>query len=104
MASLDILVNKFVTLCFLFLSVPVLIDLFSLVPVSPPLVVILTSFTKKMSANDPFEPETAQNWSDMFALNTITPFFGRTGLPISPHQRSTSRALRVHRASSTLAA
>ncbi|PBK64144.1 NAD(P)-binding protein [Armillaria solidipes] len=32
-------------------------------------------FTKKMSANEPFEPETVQNWSDMFALNTITPFF-----------------------------
>ncbi|PBK64153.1 NAD(P)-binding protein [Armillaria solidipes] len=32
-------------------------------------------FTKKMSANDPFEPETVQNWADMFALNTITPFF-----------------------------
>ncbi|KAG7439535.1 NAD(P)-binding protein [Guyanagaster necrorhizus] len=31
--------------------------------------------TKKMSANDPFEPETVQNWADMFALNTITPFF-----------------------------
>ncbi|KAK0207840.1 hypothetical protein DFS33DRAFT_1299493 [Desarmillaria ectypa] len=32
-------------------------------------------FTKKLSANDPFEPETVQNWADMFALNTITPFF-----------------------------
>ncbi|SJL03242.1 related to dehydrogenases with different specificities (related to short-chain alcohol dehydrogenases) [Armillaria ostoyae] len=32
-------------------------------------------FTKKLSANEPFEPETVQNWSDMFALNTITPFF-----------------------------
>ncbi len=31
--------------------------------------------TKKLSANDPFEPETVQNWADMFALNTITPFF-----------------------------
>ncbi|KAK0446553.1 uncharacterized protein EV420DRAFT_1569921 [Desarmillaria tabescens] len=32
-------------------------------------------FTKKLSASDPFEPETVQNWADMFALNTITPFF-----------------------------
>ncbi|SJL03226.1 uncharacterized protein ARMOST_06574 [Armillaria ostoyae] len=32
-------------------------------------------FTKKLSANEPFEPETVQNWADMFALNTITPFF-----------------------------
>lgn len=32
-------------------------------------------FMKKMSASNPFEPETVQNWADMFALNTITPFF-----------------------------
>lgn len=32
-------------------------------------------FNKKVSANNPFEPETVQNWADMFALNTITPFF-----------------------------
>ncbi|KAK0197857.1 hypothetical protein F5146DRAFT_921315 [Armillaria mellea] len=31
--------------------------------------------TKKFAAADPFEPETAQNWSDIFALNTIAPFF-----------------------------
>ncbi|KAK0506693.1 hypothetical protein EDD18DRAFT_1097941 [Armillaria luteobubalina] len=30
---------------------------------------------KKVSASNPFEPETVQNWADMFALNTITPFF-----------------------------
>lgn len=32
-------------------------------------------FMKKVSASNPFEPETVQNWADMFALNTITPFF-----------------------------
>ncbi|KAK0232655.1 NAD-binding protein [Armillaria fumosa] len=32
-------------------------------------------FMKKLSASNPFEPETVQNWADMFALNTITPFF-----------------------------
>ncbi|PBK64202.1 short-chain dehydrogenase [Armillaria solidipes] len=31
--------------------------------------------TKKFAAADPFEPETAQNWADIFALNTIAPFF-----------------------------
>ncbi|KAK0446575.1 uncharacterized protein EV420DRAFT_896729 [Desarmillaria tabescens] len=31
--------------------------------------------TKKLAATDPFEPETVQNWADMFALNTIAPFF-----------------------------
>ncbi|KAK0506701.1 hypothetical protein EDD18DRAFT_1375227 [Armillaria luteobubalina] len=31
--------------------------------------------TKKFAAVDPFEPETAQNWADIFALNTIAPFF-----------------------------
>ena len=30
---------------------------------------------KKFAAADPFEPETAQNWADIFALNTIAPFF-----------------------------
>ncbi|KAK0475202.1 short-chain dehydrogenase [Armillaria novae-zelandiae] len=31
--------------------------------------------TKKCAVNDPLEPETVQNWEDMFALNTIAPFF-----------------------------
>ncbi|KAK0448243.1 hypothetical protein EV421DRAFT_1924528 [Armillaria borealis] len=30
---------------------------------------------KKYAADDPFEPETVQNWADLFALNTIAPFF-----------------------------
>ncbi|KAK0446555.1 uncharacterized protein EV420DRAFT_1569936, partial [Desarmillaria tabescens] len=30
---------------------------------------------KKLAATDPFEPETVQNWADIFALNTIAPFF-----------------------------
>ncbi|KAG7440266.1 NAD(P)-binding protein [Guyanagaster necrorhizus] len=30
---------------------------------------------KKFAAIDPFEPETVQNWTDIFALNTIAPFF-----------------------------
>ncbi|KAK0446590.1 short-chain dehydrogenase [Desarmillaria tabescens] len=30
---------------------------------------------KKLAAEDPFEPETLQNWADIFALNTIAPFF-----------------------------
>ncbi|KAK0232638.1 short-chain dehydrogenase [Armillaria fumosa] len=30
---------------------------------------------KKYAAEDPFEPESVQNWADIFALNTITPFF-----------------------------
>ncbi|KAK0446578.1 short-chain dehydrogenase [Desarmillaria tabescens] len=30
---------------------------------------------KKLAASDPFEPETVQNWLDIFALNTIAPFF-----------------------------
>ncbi|KAK0442247.1 uncharacterized protein EV420DRAFT_1078756 [Desarmillaria tabescens] len=30
---------------------------------------------KKYAADDPFEPETVQNWADIFALNTIAPFF-----------------------------
>ncbi|KAK0475174.1 NAD-binding protein [Armillaria novae-zelandiae] len=30
---------------------------------------------KKTAAEDPFEPETAPNWTDLFTLNTITPFF-----------------------------
>ncbi|KAK0442260.1 uncharacterized protein EV420DRAFT_1315342 [Desarmillaria tabescens] len=30
---------------------------------------------KKYAAEDPFEPETVQNWADIFALNTIAPFF-----------------------------
>ncbi len=31
--------------------------------------------TKKRTAEDPFEPETIQNWADIFALNMIAPFF-----------------------------
>ncbi|PBK64122.1 NAD(P)-binding protein [Armillaria solidipes] len=31
--------------------------------------------TKKYSASDPFEPETVQDWVDIFTLNTIAPFF-----------------------------
>ncbi|PBK64230.1 NAD(P)-binding protein [Armillaria solidipes] len=31
--------------------------------------------TKKYAAEDPFEPETVQIWEDIFALNTIAPFF-----------------------------
>ncbi|PBK64196.1 NAD(P)-binding protein [Armillaria solidipes] len=30
---------------------------------------------KKFAATDPFEPETVQTWTDLFALNTIAPFF-----------------------------
>ncbi|KAK0432604.1 short-chain dehydrogenase [Desarmillaria tabescens] len=30
---------------------------------------------KKLAASDPFDPETVQNWMDIFALNTIAPFF-----------------------------
>ncbi|KAK0442261.1 uncharacterized protein EV420DRAFT_1079361 [Desarmillaria tabescens] len=30
---------------------------------------------KKIAASDPFEPETVQNWMDIFAVNTIAPFF-----------------------------
>ncbi|KAK0245133.1 hypothetical protein EDD85DRAFT_1016321 [Armillaria nabsnona] len=30
---------------------------------------------KKFAATDPFEPETVQTWTDVFALNTIAPFF-----------------------------
>ncbi|PBK64181.1 NAD(P)-binding protein [Armillaria solidipes] len=30
---------------------------------------------KKFAAEDPFEPKTVQNWADLFALNTIAPFF-----------------------------
>ncbi|SJL11698.1 uncharacterized protein ARMOST_15105 [Armillaria ostoyae] len=30
---------------------------------------------KKLAATDPFEPETVQTWTDIFALNTIAPFF-----------------------------
>ncbi|KAK0487930.1 hypothetical protein IW261DRAFT_1415539 [Armillaria novae-zelandiae] len=30
---------------------------------------------KKTAAEDPFEPETVPNWTDLFTLNTITPFF-----------------------------
>ncbi|KAK0438969.1 hypothetical protein EV421DRAFT_1713819 [Armillaria borealis] len=30
---------------------------------------------KKLAATDPFEPETLQTWTDIFALNTIAPFF-----------------------------
>ncbi|SJL11693.1 uncharacterized protein ARMOST_15099 [Armillaria ostoyae] len=33
-------------------------------------------FTAKQAAtSDPLEPETVQNWADIFALNTIAPFF-----------------------------
>ncbi|KAK0506713.1 hypothetical protein EDD18DRAFT_1060236 [Armillaria luteobubalina] len=32
-------------------------------------------FPKKVAATDPFEPETVQAWTDLFALNTIAPFF-----------------------------
>ncbi|KAK0446579.1 uncharacterized protein EV420DRAFT_1276524 [Desarmillaria tabescens] len=35
----------------------------------------LDFMTKKLAAEDPFEPETIQNWADIFALNTIAPFF-----------------------------
>ncbi|KAK0506715.1 short-chain dehydrogenase [Armillaria luteobubalina] len=30
---------------------------------------------KKYAAEDPFEPETIPNWTDLFTLNTIAPFF-----------------------------
>ncbi|KAK0245145.1 hypothetical protein EDD85DRAFT_7193 [Armillaria nabsnona] len=30
---------------------------------------------KKYAAANPFEPETVQNWADIFALNSIAPFF-----------------------------
>ncbi|KAK0475169.1 hypothetical protein IW261DRAFT_507672 [Armillaria novae-zelandiae] len=32
-------------------------------------------FVAKVTATDPFEPETVQTWTDVFALNTIAPFF-----------------------------
>ncbi|KAK0438971.1 short-chain dehydrogenase [Armillaria borealis] len=32
-------------------------------------------FTKQAAASDPLEPETVQNWADIFTLNMITPFF-----------------------------
>ncbi|KAK0442259.1 uncharacterized protein EV420DRAFT_1578675 [Desarmillaria tabescens] len=32
-------------------------------------------FMAKFATADPFEPETLQNWADIFALNTIAPFF-----------------------------
>ncbi|KAK0439009.1 short-chain dehydrogenase [Armillaria borealis] len=32
-------------------------------------------FAKQTAASDPLEPETVQNWADIFALNTIAPFF-----------------------------
>ncbi|KAK0446573.1 short-chain dehydrogenase, partial [Desarmillaria tabescens] len=31
--------------------------------------------SKKYAAEDPSEPETVQNWADIFVLNTIAPFF-----------------------------
>ncbi|KAG7451760.1 uncharacterized protein BT62DRAFT_959666, partial [Guyanagaster necrorhizus] len=31
--------------------------------------------TKQHAATDPLEPETIQNWVDIFALNAIAPFF-----------------------------
>ncbi|PBK89308.1 hypothetical protein ARMGADRAFT_1167612 [Armillaria gallica] len=30
---------------------------------------------KKLTATDPFEPESVQTWTDVFALDTIAPFF-----------------------------
>ncbi|KAK0199316.1 hypothetical protein DFS33DRAFT_1388764 [Desarmillaria ectypa] len=30
---------------------------------------------KKLATSDPFEPETVQNWMDIFAINAIAPFF-----------------------------
>ncbi|KAK0446570.1 uncharacterized protein EV420DRAFT_1648002 [Desarmillaria tabescens] len=30
---------------------------------------------KKLGTSDPFEPEMVQGWMDIFALNTIAPFF-----------------------------
>ncbi|PBK64206.1 NAD(P)-binding protein [Armillaria solidipes] len=30
---------------------------------------------KQTAASDPLEPETVQNWADIFSLNTIAPFF-----------------------------
>ncbi|PBK64219.1 NAD(P)-binding protein [Armillaria solidipes] len=32
-------------------------------------------FAKQAAASDPLKPETVQNWADIFALNTIAPFF-----------------------------
>ncbi|KAK0438975.1 hypothetical protein EV421DRAFT_2084981 [Armillaria borealis] len=32
-------------------------------------------FAKQAAASDSLEPETIKNWADIFALNTITPFF-----------------------------
>ncbi|KAK0506709.1 hypothetical protein EDD18DRAFT_1343101 [Armillaria luteobubalina] len=43
---------------------------------------------KKYAAEDPFEPETVQNWADLFSLNTIAPFF------VARQASSTSPALR----------
>ncbi|PBK89445.1 NAD(P)-binding protein [Armillaria gallica] len=32
-------------------------------------------FAEELAVTDPFQPESIQNWADIFALNTIAPFF-----------------------------
>ncbi|KAK0446592.1 uncharacterized protein EV420DRAFT_897531 [Desarmillaria tabescens] len=64
--------------------------------------------TKKLSATDPFEPETVQNWADIFALNTIAPFFVvrafQSLLIIGTHSRpqGTSSVINISSGAATL--
>ncbi|KAK0197858.1 hypothetical protein F5146DRAFT_1218561 [Armillaria mellea] len=62
-------------------------------------------FAKQAAASDPLEPETVQTWADIFALNTIAPFFvirafqsllieGRTAVPKAPRALSKLAAFR----------
>ncbi|KAK0232652.1 hypothetical protein IW262DRAFT_1258289 [Armillaria fumosa] len=63
--KLDILVNKLVY------DAPAspCTDIFTVLDSADPFA------TQTLSRKNPFEPETAQNWADIFALNTIAPFF-----------------------------
>ncbi|PBK64228.1 NAD(P)-binding protein [Armillaria solidipes] len=70
--KLDILVNKFVNGTTLGSSCP------CQCPGSAGFAASLRDpdfVAKKYAAEDIFEPETVQNWADIFALNTIAPFF-----------------------------
>ncbi|KAK0438990.1 hypothetical protein EV421DRAFT_1906324 [Armillaria borealis] len=68
--KLDILVNKLVYDP----PGPPYTNLF-VVPDSPDPFATQTLSRRNSQLADPFEPETAQNWADIFALNTIAPFF-----------------------------
>ncbi|KAK0197834.1 hypothetical protein F5146DRAFT_1156794 [Armillaria mellea] len=63
--KLDILVNKFAFCHFMSLSAAGIVGSLR----DPDFV------AKQAAASDPLEPETAQDWTDIFALNTIAPFF-----------------------------